>query len=166
MMNYFSSTRRLLGAAYSDVLIDYEAGYAMSREHRVNRMCGRFLVEPEQSYLQVGSELFNGVSAAILFNQIALAALLETDDIGAREGLPGLGRLLLRTVTVDCKKMITSESAADFVYEYSMEPRDDRCRYRARMLLSGGAFTLEGTGVLTAADYHRLPSGHALATAS
>ncbi len=165
-MQYLSSTRRLLGTAYSDVLIDYNAGYEMSREHQGNRIRGHFLVEPEQSYLQVESELFNGVSAAILFNQVALAALLETDDIGAREGLPGLGRLLLRTVTVNCKKMITSQSATDFVYEYSIEPHGERCRYHARMLLSGGAFTIEGAGVLTEADHHHLPAGHALTTAS
>jgi hypothetical protein len=166
MMHYFSSTRRLLGAAYSDVLIDYEAGYTMSREHRGNRISGRFLVKPDLSYLRIESELFNGFSAAILFNQVALAALLETDDIGAREGLPGLGRLLLRTVTIDCKKTITPQSPTDFVYEYSFEPHGSGCRYRARMLLSGGAFVVEGSGVLSDTDHRRLPAEQVLATAS
>ena len=161
-MEYQATTRGLLAAAYSDVVIDYPAGYSMSRDLESVRMSGQFLIVPSQSYLHVQSELFNAVSAAILFNQVALAMLLETDDITAKEGVPGLGRLLLRSVRADCKRMITPDSATDFTFECSMKPLRARRRYTARMLLSDGAFALEGAGVLTEADHHNLAAANRL----
>ena len=50
-MNYLPSTASLLGAAYRDALIDYDAGYSMSRDLETIQMRGQFVVAPRQSYL-------------------------------------------------------------------------------------------------------------------
>ena len=75
--------------------------------------------------------------------------------------MPGLGRLLLRTVSADCKKMITPESCLTFRFECTTKQVRTRRRYSARMLLDDGAFLLAGAGVLTEADHHNLAHANA-----
>ena len=158
MKPYQSGILEILDNLYTMNYINPAPGFTLQQtaENR-HEMRGHFHNIESKAFTKVRSSVLNSASANILFNEVAMAYLAESGILDLSEGPSALGKVVVTHFSIHCKSMITERS--DKTFRLTCERcSDDRGRtlFSGQVDLSGGAFIMEGRGIIMPRDPHNL----------
>lgn len=156
---YNVAALHIISQIYQDIYIDAAAGYQMVENETSTTMRGFFTYRRQQSYTKLPSKILNGITAAIIFNQISMIQLYEAGVLDQKDGIRGIRRIVLDTLHINCKKIIGEGSDADFSFTGTRHRNaKGRDTFSAKLLLSQGAFEVTGSGLIFLRDCHTITS--------